>query len=318
MEKNDLSGFDFENRYAKSLGKWELTNIIITKYLLVRKWYGLEKSTLKGILYTKSHLRKWNFISLASIFMHGIKFWKAGKYYFVFNVWTQGYYHWVTESMLKLALFEDEIKTGTLIIPKGCPSFIMEFLSLAGFKNYREFKGSCFIKKVIYIGNPVGGNPNPDHIQKLRESVFKMIPETKADITKIYISRKKARQRKITNEDELISYLEKEGFYCIDLETISWKEQVILFKNCEMLLSIHGAGLANCVFMKEGGTFIEIFSKQSLEIRSLDPAYKKLSESAGLTHKYHFCDRVAVDSDPNFHKDDLIVDIEALTKAINE
>lgn len=312
METIDLTGFDFEDKHIQSLDKWPLTNMFITKSLLVRKWYKLDTTTLDGMTYPKESLKKWSVISFLSIFKNGIEIWKDDNYYFVFNIWARGYYHWITEAMLKLILFESEVKKGVIILPTDCPSFVKEFLSLAGFTNFREMKRTVFIRRFMNIGNPIGGNPNPAHMTQLREYIYEHLPHTGEKITKIYISREKAKQRKIVNEEQLVKMLQEKGFYCIALETLSWKEQVALFRYCEVLFSIHGAGLANCVFMPPGGTVIEVFSKKSLEIRSLDPAYKKLSEASGLTHKYFFSERVENATVPNFHKDDLIVNIEEL------
>jgi len=316
METMDLTGFDFEDKHIQSLDKWPLTNMFITKSLLVRKWYRLDRTTFNGMTYSESNAKKWAIGSVLSIIKNGVEIWKDDNYYFVFNIWAKGYYHWITEALLKLVLFEEEIKRGVVILPANCPPFVKEFLALAGFSKFREMKKTAYIKRFINIGNPIEGNPNPQHMKTLREYVHKLLPDTDEQFSKIYISRGKAKQRKIVNEDILIAMLKKKGFHCVALETLSWKDQVSLFKHCTTLLSIHGAGLANCVFMPEGGTVIEVFSKQSVAIRSLNPVYKKLSEASGLTHKYLFSERVENTTPPDFHKDDLVVDVEELSKIL--
>ena len=74
----------------------------------------------------------------------------------------------------------------------------------------------------------------------------------------IYISRKKAAKRKIINEEELISFLEKHGFQPIILEKLAFLEQVALFSQAKVVIAPHGAGLTNLVFSRPGTKVLEI------------------------------------------------------------
>ncbi|MDD9269971.1 glycosyltransferase family 61 protein [Paenibacillus sp. GCM10023248] len=77
---------------------------------------------------------------------------------------------------------------------------------------------------------------------------------------RLYVSRAHAGGRKITNEDEVVKYLESYGFHCIHPGTMSFAEQVRAFQSADIIVSPHGASLANLVFTNPGTKLIEIFS----------------------------------------------------------
>lgn len=65
---------------------------------------------------------------------------------------------------------------------------------------------------------------------------------------RIYISRSKARSRRVVNEINLLLVLEKFGFEAVWLEDLDFKKIVQLFYNAEAVVSPHGAGLTNILF----------------------------------------------------------------------
>ena len=79
----------------------------------------------------------------------------------------------------------------------------------------------------------------------------------------IYISRRKARGRFILNEEALEAMLAEFEAESVCLEDFSFKEQVTLMQRTRLLISIHGAGLTNMMFMQEGGTVIEILPRKN-------------------------------------------------------
>jgi len=84
---------------------------------------------------------------------------------------------------------------------------------------------------------------------------------------RIYISRAKARWRRLTDQSEgdVRSVLEARGFETVFLEDMAWTEQVLLLSGAEFIAGLHGAGLANILFAK-AGTLLELHNP--LEARS--------------------------------------------------
>jgi capsular polysaccharide biosynthesis protein len=77
---------------------------------------------------------------------------------------------------------------------------------------------------------------------------------------KIYITRRKASRRKIINEVDIIDVVESLDFIVMDCDDRSVRDQVNIFSKAKILCSIHGAGLANMLFMQPDSKILEIRS----------------------------------------------------------
>lgn len=75
---------------------------------------------------------------------------------------------------------------------------------------------------------------------------------------RIYISRSRAKVRKIVNEEALIQFLENKGFKTLHLEELSVHDQAGYFHNADMIIAPHGSGLSNLVFSRSNTLLIEI------------------------------------------------------------
>lgn len=84
--------------------------------------------------------------------------------------------------------------------------------------------------------------------------------ETSEKIERIYISREKARYRRLVNEDEVVSLLTQFGFKSVTLESMSVTEQAALMANAKVVVAPHGGGLTNIVFCSPNTKVIDIFS----------------------------------------------------------
>jgi hypothetical protein len=99
---------------------------------------------------------------------------------------------------------------------------------------------------------------------------------------KFYVSRSKARFRKVLNEDKLEARLMAHGFEVIQPDDWSLAEQIAAFSECNTLVGIHGAGLTNCLFMPRGGTVVELVKREP------NHGYWNLAESIGHTYFYYY------------------------------
>ncbi|VXD25014.1 tetratricopeptide repeat protein [Planktothrix paucivesiculata] len=77
---------------------------------------------------------------------------------------------------------------------------------------------------------------------------------------RIYISRGDATYRRVLNEDEVIQFLRPWGFVTVQLETLSFAEQVALFAQAKVIMGAHGSGLTNILFCQPGTQVIEWMS----------------------------------------------------------
>lgn len=83
-------------------------------------------------------------------------------------------------------------------------------------------------------------------------------PPHLADAKRIYVSRKRAKMRRVLNEEALFDGLKQRNFAIIDPGDYSIAEQTLIFSKAEVILGPHGMGIANCVFSKNLKLLCEI------------------------------------------------------------
>ncbi|MDY6804001.1 MAG: tetratricopeptide repeat protein [Cyanobacteriota bacterium] len=117
--------------------------------------------------------------------------------------------------------------------------------------------------------------------KKLQTNSQPSIPDPSSYPERIYISRNRARYRRVLNEEEVISLLSKYGFATIVPESIPWEEQIALFANAKAIVSPHGSGLTNIMFCQPGTKVIELFSPHYIR-----HYYWVISQQLELEHYY--------------------------------
>ncbi len=109
----------------------------------------------------------------------------------------------------------------------------------------------------IYTESNAGGGRNSEWANvfirdHLKPSDF-FIPTRK-----IYISRKDADARKVTNEKEVIEYLKKKDFEIVyDMPTKTIQEKIDMFAQAKIVISVSGSTLCHVHAMKPGTTCID-------------------------------------------------------------
>jgi tetratricopeptide (TPR) repeat protein/capsular polysaccharide biosynthesis protein len=98
---------------------------------------------------------------------------------------------------------------------------------------------------------------------------------------RIYISRKRAKYRRVLNEVEVVEQLSKFGFVSVALETLSFVEQIAVFANAKAIVSPHGSGLTNLAFCSQGTQVMEFFSPHYIR-----HYYWVISNYLSLDHYY--------------------------------
>jgi capsular polysaccharide biosynthesis protein len=104
------------------------------------------------------------------------------------------------------------------------------------------------------------GFPSPQLVERIREFVRPLQGAGGGLGEKIFISREKARRRRIVNEAALWKELEGRGFVKVRLEELTWSQQIAAFAAAKIIVAPHGAGLANLVFCEPGSRVVECFN----------------------------------------------------------
>lgn len=74
----------------------------------------------------------------------------------------------------------------------------------------------------------------------------------------IYISRNDYPYRRVLNETGIMNYLEPRGFQKVILTGIPLLEQMAMFHNAEIIITVYGAALTNSLFCKPNTRIIEL------------------------------------------------------------
>jgi capsular polysaccharide biosynthesis protein len=84
--------------------------------------------------------------------------------------------------------------------------------------------------------------------------------EVRAGGDKVFISREKAKWRRLVNEKECLRMLQRLGFQRRFMEELSFEDQIGAMRQASVLVAVHGTGLANMMFMPQGAHVVEISS----------------------------------------------------------
>jgi capsular polysaccharide biosynthesis protein len=152
------------------------------------------------------------------------------------------------------------------------------------------------------------GHYNEDLIRGVRDVLLSAYgePGEQADGERIYISRQSATKRRIVNEDEVTLTLRKFGFQTIFAEGLSFEQQVRTFSRARYIVSNHGAGLTNMLFMREGGSVLELRHHSD----RINNCYFTLCSALNLNYFYQTC--LPASDGPDPHTVDLLVDLQQL------
>jgi hypothetical protein len=219
------------------------------------------------------------------------------------------YYHWMAETVPKVRyLREFERQTGTeitVLINSGAPPFVEETLKLLNWPDSRIKRATESIYEVQNLIIPATPAQSRNDYNWLRnqmlDSVSAGIKESnQTRNNRIYISRKNAIERRVVNENEVLNMLEQYGFERHFLENKSLKENIRLFRDADIIVGPHGAGLTDIIFSKECA-LVELFGIK------LNRSYENLASTLGIDYRPVYCQADSAD---------IIVDIKELKTMI--
>lgn len=175
-----------------------------------------------------------------------------------------GYCHWLLEELPRLISLCGEACDN--LICDAAAGFAQDGLALAKIaaRIVTPRRYDHFVADVLVVPSLVTqpGYPDRPLVDMLRELV-RALPRSEGNpkAEKIYVSREKARRRRVTNEGELRIALEARGFRSVVLEDLSWAEQITVFQHAKIIVAPHGAGLANLAFCAPGARVVEFFNR---------------------------------------------------------
>lgn len=112
--------------------------------------------------------------------------------------------------------------------------------------------------------------------------------ENSAPRERILISRKNAKFRKITNENDLYDILKTHGFKSVVMEDLTLSQQLQLMRNAEFVIGPHGAGMAHMLSCRPGTHLIELSARQYV-VRAVNN-FAPVAQVTGVDYHIIYCD----------------------------
>lgn len=236
---------------------------------------------------------------------------KISKAIWITDTWSIGYFHWFTDALPRLIAAEKFLDNHVVLLPKAYQKqqFILQSLEMLNLKI--EFYSSyqrVHVAELILSSHTasVSGNYNKHLINRIRKKFY--WKNTLTPNKKIYISRQRAEKRKILNEDSLIPVLKCFGYEIHFFEDYEFKHQLTLMNQTKNLVSLHGAGLTNMLFMPKGGKI--------LELRNANDPFNNcyFSLASDLGHDYFYTSNIGDSIET--HEVNITVDIQSLKEVL--
>jgi hypothetical protein len=192
--------------------------------------------------------------------------------------------HWLMDGVLRLSVLEAAglAKTAKLIIPDARPKFAEPIEALGyGQDRYAGLQGGHWEADELLVPSYTSppGFLRPWACRWLRERLG--VEGKPAGRRRLWISRSRARWRRVVNEEELLPVLERAGFERIELERLAFREQVELLSQAGAVAGPHGAGMTDLLFAPRGIRVLELFPPEFI-----NPVFYSMANA--LDQEYHY------------------------------
>ncbi|MEJ0015737.1 MAG: glycosyltransferase 61 family protein [Acetobacteraceae bacterium] len=183
------------------------------------------------------------------------------------NVAHRNYFHWVTQALPAIDHAANRISQArnvSIALPplNSWQEDSLRLLGLAGIKRMTiEDPSKQYALAKVEFSELINGGASFSNsatalatYRRLREAVERPLSRDK----KIYVARTDAGSRQMRNEAAVIEEVLKRGYEVVSAGTLSFEEQIRLFRSARIVSGPHGAGLTNIVFCEPGTTVYEL------------------------------------------------------------
>ena len=244
------------------------------------------------------------------------------RYLLLYNTWSLGYGHWVSDIIPRFFILKDRIDQFKIILPQEYRSSWrlqtllpfkvdeanIEYLKTSEFNLYKVPK----LTIVSHVGTTC--NVKDNILQEIRKFYWQYygLRSKNRSIShrKIYVSRSKCSRRFVVNEDEVCSLLESLDFEILHFQDYSFEEQVKISSETQIMVGLTGSGLNNMMFMPSNSHVLEF--KMCEDYHNLH--YFGFASGLHLNYWYLVCDTIGLDR----FTADFIVDINKLKSILLE
>ncbi len=222
------------------------------------------------------------------------------------NPWCHNYYHWLLEVAPRaMMLREAGIEPDWYVVDcwSGYQKRALQLMGISMDRCIQPHYGLHLQADTLYRPS----FPGHRHCQMMAEAIkSNLADDTQPKSSRrIYISRKTAAHRKVSNEPALEKLLSQYGFKSYSFDRLAFDEQVRLVQSAESIVTVHGAALANLIFARPHTKVIEICPID----RYNSDCFPRLSQKVGHQH-------LLVMAPSTRHRQNLTVDLKDIELAL--
>lgn len=197
-----------------------------------------------------------------------------------------GYWHWLMDSLPRLALLPKFPDDTQILVPPLRPWMRWFIVRLNLAARCIETSAKHVTIEHYFFSSPTSmtGCHNPYAIRFLRDNFLGFASSKNNFPRKFYIIRE-GFTRGIQNENEVRSFFINKGWGLIAPETLSIEDQIRLFANAEAIAGIHGSAFTNLLWCSPGCEVIEFAPNNFLA-----GAFEILAKNLGLRHQFIICE----------------------------
>ncbi|WP_424102558.1 glycosyltransferase family 61 protein [Moorena producens] len=225
---------------------------------------------------------------------------------YIFSLSAENFWHFLYDSIPRIysAMLARPNQKLTVLVPDFLPDSFRELLSCVLPENFDTVSVTqCSWVKIdrlimpSYVSRCENGFLPSEYYEYIRNCVFNKfdLAPVENPNERIYISRAHAKHRRVLNEDEIIQYLKNYGFKVVFLEKMSFRAQVELFTQAEVIVAPHGAGLATTLFSGKIKIFV-LYPESS-------PTPFFFTQFKGLGQEHYFLTHDQFDENADFKVD---------------
>ena len=261
------------------------------------------------------HLDDWRFRTRAKFLATNYAFRRRRKIdrdvLWVTDYWSTAYFHWLTDVLTRLFVVRDRLRELLLVLPGRYQAAAHVQACLRAFGvAHADFIADNEVVQCRSLLMPShtapSGHFQDEAIRGVRDVLLSAYGDPGEKEERLYISRRRAAKRRIANEDEVIEVVGKFGFETVCAEELSFAEQVRICSRARYIVSNHGAGLTNTMFMQAGGGMLELRHQSDC----INNCYFTLASALDLNYLYQTCAPQDPTLDP-YHAH-LLVDLNQL------
>lgn len=180
----------------------------------------------------------------------------------------KNYYHWTTQCLLSIHSFLQEgvLGSGLLAVPElgGIQLRSLDLLGIDRGKLLTVRPSGAIRAKKFAASNAMfvsTAHRFPRELKRMASVLKSSASLERADSRPaVYISRLDSHRRKMRNEEDVITTLEKLGVQPVSMTGKTLDEQISIISNARLIVAPHGAGLTNILYAAPGAHLYELFS----------------------------------------------------------